>query len=204
MKNGRRDKGDERSFRKSAILEAAMKLFSENDFHEVTVEEIAKCADLAKGTVYLYFKNKEDLFFSVVKGKTVELLHRLKDSIESNLSFHKRLRQFVKTYLSFFDEYKSFFKIIHSEKCRITSDSHYQMHDWGLKIFSRFLEIIRELVETGQREGSIRNVDADSAARGLRGILNSFVFQRVFTRNMMTIEDETDQVLDFFLHGVSK
>jgi len=192
------------SERKKTILNAAMKLFSETDFHEVTVDEIAHKAGLSKGTLYLYFKNKEDLFFSIIEEKSNELFTRLENSIKYDMPFEKTLHNFIKAHLNFFKENKAYFKIIHSEKCRMTMDDHYRMHDLGIKVFNQFLKHTENLVKTGKKENSIGNIDADIAARGLRGILNSFVYQWIFTNEKISIKEETYQIKNLFLYGVSK
>ncbi len=192
------------SERKKTILNAAVKLFSKTDFHEVTVDEIALNAGLSKGTLYLYFKNKEDLFFSIIEGKSNELFYRMENSIRYDLPFEETLQEFIKSYLNFFKENKAYFKIIHSEKCRMTMDDHYRMHDLGIEVFNRFLKLTEKLVKAGKKENSIGDIDPDIAARGLRGILNSFVFQWIFTNQKISIENDTGQIKNLFLYGVSK
>jgi len=192
------------SDRTKTILNAAMKLFSETDFHEVTVDEIAHNVGVSKGTLYLYFKNKEDLFFSVIEEKSNELFSRLENSLNNDLPFEEILQNFIKTHLKFFKENKAYFKIIHSEKCRMTMDDHYRMHDLGIKVFNQFLNHTERLVQAGKKENSIGDIDADIAARGLRGILNSFVFQWIFTNEKISIQKETEQIKNLFLYGVSK
>ncbi|MFO7890865.1 MAG: TetR/AcrR family transcriptional regulator [bacterium] len=192
------------SDRTKTILNAAMKLFSETDFHEVTVDEIAQSVGLSKGTLYLYFKNKEDLFFSIIKAKSNELFTRLENSLKNDLPFEEILQNFIKAHLNFFKENKAYFKIIHSEKCRMTMDDHYRMHDLGIKVFNQFLKHTEKLVQAGKKENSIGNIDTDIAARGLRGILNSFVFQWIFTNEKISIQKETEQIKNLFLYGVSK
>lgn len=192
------------SARKKTILNAAMKLFSETDFHEVTVDEIANNVGLSKGTLYLYFKNKEDLFFSIIKEKSNELFSRLENSITNDFSFETTLQNFIKAHLNFFKENKAYFKIIHSEKCRMTMDDHYRMHDLGIKVFNQFLKLTEKLVKEGKKENSIGNIDVDIAARGIRGILNSFVFQWIFANEKISIEQETEQIKNLFLYGVSR
>jgi len=181
-----------------------MKLFSETDFHEVTVDEIAKNVGLSKGTLYLYFKNKENLFFSIITEKTNDLLHRLENSIASDLPFDKTLQKFIKTYLNFFKENKAFFKIIHSEKCRMTMNDHLRMHNLGMKTFRQFLDITEKFIIIGKEENCIRNIDVDIAAKSLRGILNSFVFQWIFTNKKISIEKESEHIEDLFLNGVNQ
>ena len=64
--------------RKKSIIDAAVQLFSERDFHEVRIDDIAEKVGLAKGTIYLYFENKDQLFLSII----IERTRTLKESLE--------------------------------------------------------------------------------------------------------------------------
>ncbi len=197
-------KEQEKLARKHDILEAGLQLFAEKDFHEVTVDEIAERVGLSKGTLYLYFKNKEDLFFSIVQDKTDLLYGRLHAAIECDKSFTDCLKGFVFTYLSFFEEYKPYFKIVQSEKIRLNMDDHYRLHQFGMGAFQMFFNLIIELIEIGKKQKIIRNIEAAVLAKNLRGILNSFTFHRVFLGSQETVEQETDHIVDLFLHGAAK
>lgn len=198
------DKNNTQNDRKMTILNAAMKLFSKTDFHEVTVDEIAQNVGLSKGTLYLYFKNKEDLFFSIIKEKTNEFFSRLENSISDELPFDQRLHNFIKTYLNFFKENSAYFKIVHSEKCRTTMEDHQRMRDLGIKVFQNFLTLTEKLIIAGKKENSIGTVNTDMAAIGLQGILNYFVFNQIFNNKNIAIENETKRIKNLFLYGVSK
>lgn len=194
-------KEQEKLARKHDILEAGLQLFAEKDFHEVTVDEIAERVGLSKGTLYLYFKNKEDLFFSIVQDKTDLLYKRLHAAIECDRSFIDCLRNFVHTFLVFFEEHKPYFKIVHSEKTRISIDDHYRFQQFGMNAFQMFFDLIIELIEIGKKQKVIRNIEPVMLAKNLRGILNSFTFHRVFLGSQETVEQETDCIVDLFLQG---
>ena len=202
--NTQNRKEQEKLARKQDILEAGLQLFAEKDFHEVTVDEIAERVGLSKGTLYLYFKNKEDLFFSIVQDKTDLLYGRLHAAIEYDQSFDDCLKGFVYTFLSFFEEYKPYFKIVQSEKIRLNVDDHYRLHQFGMGAFQTFFNLFIELIEIGKKQKIIRNIETVVLAKNLRGILNSFTFHRVFLGSQETVEQETDHVVDLFLHGVAK
>ena len=197
-------KEQERITRKNEIMEAGLQLFAEKDFHEVTVDEIAERVGLSKGTLYLYFKNKDDLFFSIIQDKTNLLYKRLNATIEGDKPFTECLKNFVYTFLTFFEEHKPYFKIIHSERSRTDTNDHYRLHQIGMKFFQMFIDIIDDLIKIGQRQKILRGIESSVLTKGLRGILNSFTFQRVFQGSSESLEKETEQILDLFLNGVLK
>ena len=192
----------EREARKRDILETALVLFAEKDFHEVTVDEIAERVGLSKGTLYLYFENKEHLFFSIIQDKTDALFNSLQTSIQREAPFLECLKDFIHSYLAFFEEHKHYFKIIHCEKSRM--DEHYadRLKAHMIKSFDDFEELILILIAKGQEENVLRALRPDLITKSLRGLLNAFTFQSIFMNNEYSLVDETPHVFDLFLYGV--
>jgi len=190
--------------RKQDILDMAAKLFASKDFHSVTVDEIAEKVGLSKGTIYLYFDNKENIFFSILIERTKSLMQALSQAVESGKPFIECLRHFIFTYLEYFQEHESFFKIMHSEKTRSSMEAHYQMHDYANESIGRFLEIVNALMFKGVEEGHLRSVDVLSMTKMLSGILNTFTYYRIFSTTDASPYEETEVILDLFLHGVQK
>ncbi|MBN2416414.1 TetR/AcrR family transcriptional regulator [bacterium] len=189
--------------KRQRILDAAADLFAERGFHEVKVDEIALRADLSKGTIYLYFKNKEDLFHSIIKDRTDELIVQLEEAASADESFDTSLRRLVTVYLEFFDRHKPFFKIVQSEKSHVEGGNHNRMHATAYETFMIFSTIIARLIVKGKDQNRIRRIDSDIAARSLRGILNSFSFDRAFTGDTTPIAAVTDSIVDIFMNGVN-
>ncbi len=195
-------KQHERLIRKKEILEAALALFAEKDFHEVTVDEIAERVGLSKGTLYLYFENKESLFFSIIQEKTDALFNRLQAVAKSEAPFIERLEEFIRSYLDFFDEHKHYFKIVHCEKNRM--DKHYtdRLKAHMIKSFDDFEEMMQAFIIEGQIQKILRSIRPDLITKALRGLLNSFTFQCIFLNSECSLENETSHVMDLFLNGV--
>lgn len=192
----------ERLVRKKEILEAALALFAEKDFHEVTVDEIAERVGLSKGTLYLYFENKESLFFSIIQEKTDALFNRLQAVAKKEAPFIERLEEFIRSYLGFFDEHKHYFKIVHCEKSRM--DKHYtdRLKAHMIKSFDDFEEMMQAFIIEGQIQKILRSIRPDLMTKALRGLLNSFTFQCIFLNSECSLENETPHVMDLFLNGV--
>jgi TetR/AcrR family transcriptional regulator len=103
----------ERESRKESIIDAAQKVFFEKGLLLSTMDEIAETAELAKGTLYLYYKSKEDLYLAVMmRGLT--LLHKMmKHTIEVHQSFVATLLNLSDTYTKFYEKHKDYFRMMH-------------------------------------------------------------------------------------------
>lgn len=188
--------------RKKDIIDAAAKLFSEKEFHDVKVDDIAERVGLSKGTIYLYFKNKENLFYSIVWKRMRSLLKCIKQTLDCESSYEECLRRFIRTYLSFYAEHQAFFKIIHSEKMRMSADEHYKFHRYAKETFADFFQVVDRIIRKGQAEDALRPVDPGQAARYLIGVLNAFTFQRVIFGATSSVESDVKFVMDVFMNGV--
>ena len=197
-------KEQEKQARKHDIIESALRLFAEKGFHEVTMDEIAELVGISKGTLYLYFKNKDDMFFSVIQEKTNLLIQRLEDAVNFEKPFHECLKAYIHTYLHFFKERRPFFKIMHSQKSRLDAEKHYRLQEWGVQVFHQFYKQMLNLMKYGQEQQTIRDINPVIMSKGLRGILNSYTFQDILCGNADSTEKETEQILDLLLHGIAK
>jgi TetR/AcrR family transcriptional regulator len=195
-------KEQEKQARKNAILDAALILFSEKDFHEVTVDEIAENVGLSKGTLYLYFENKEHLFLSIIQEKTKALFARIREAIQGDEPYEERLEKLIRAWLGFFEEHQHYFKIIHSEKSRIRIGADDLMRDHMMKSYLGYEQLLREFIQDGINKRFFREIHPDIIVKGLRGLLNSFTFQCVFFGRVKGLIDETPFLKDLFLYGV--
>ena len=88
--------------RKQSILQAAIEVFSKGSFKNSSISEIAKRANVAEGTIYQYYKNKEDLFFSIPVQKTIEFTEELDLHLQGITGAFNKIRKFIWYYLHFF------------------------------------------------------------------------------------------------------
>lgn len=88
--------------KKETIIQAAIEVFSKKDFKSASISEIARKAGVADGTIYQYFKNKEDLFFSIPIEKTNEFRSQLALHLQGITGAFNKIRKFVWYFLYFF------------------------------------------------------------------------------------------------------
>jgi TetR/AcrR family fatty acid metabolism transcriptional regulator len=138
--------------RKQAILQAAIEVFSKGGFRNSSISEIAKRANVAEGTIYQYYKNKEDLFFSIPIQKTTEFTEEVDLHLQGITGTFNQIRKFIWYYLYFFKTNPEYGRILMLEMRVSRSFVKTKTYNFLKKSISRILEIIRE----GQNEGTIR------------------------------------------------
>jgi len=191
----------DREARKADIITTAARLFSEKGFHDVKMDDIAERVGLAKGTIYLYFENKEALFLSILQFGLLELTTRLREALHPQDPFRDNLRGFVMTFLQFLEKHEAFFRIMHSERMRTTADAHYRMHQCAADAYTTVYGITEELIRQGQQERVLRGDAPENPAEILLGILEAHIHHRVFSAVTACIDEDAERVIDYFLNG---
>ena len=102
-------------FRHSEILHAASRVFARSGFESTTVEAVAAEAGGAKGTLYLYFKSKEDIYLAAVQGQLEGLDQLTRQRVAATANCGEKLRTFIATRLAYLDDHRDFFKIYQFE-----------------------------------------------------------------------------------------
>lgn len=147
----------EKTQRRDDILNAAQEVFFEKGLQNATMDEIAEKAELSKGTIYLYYRSKEDLYLAVMM-RGMELLYTMfAQATGKQRSAVEALRALADVYTQFFHEHRSLFRMLHFSQ---TPQLHKQVSEemrtacsiQNMKIWN----FVQELIARGIEEGDIR------------------------------------------------
>ena len=141
-----------KAIRRESIIQAAIEVFSKKGFQAATISEIAQRAGVAEGSIYQYFKNKEDLFFSIPIEETKAFRTQLELHLEGIFGAFNKIRKFVWYLLYFFKMNPEYGRMLMLEMRVSKSFVKTDTYDFLKKSVSHVLEIIIE----GQEEGVIR------------------------------------------------
>lgn len=155
---------------REAILGAAIMVFSRKGFHKSSVEEIARRAGVGKGTIYLYFGGKSELFGAAVIEGVETFIEKLRSELESDLPFPEHFKQLVASSVSYYLKYGDLTRIFNNELSSGLDRATLTRIEEARK---RCLDFFAEILEDGHRRGYIRAVDFQLAAVGLVGLLDS-------------------------------
>ncbi len=187
--------------RRKSIIDVAVKLFSEKDFHDVRIDDIAEEVGLAKGTIYLYFENKDQLFFSIIVERTEMLQASLQHTLNHDERFIPCLKQFIMNFIAWFDDHEPFFKIMYSDKLRMSGETHQRMRDYKQEVFRGIFSLTQKMIQKGQEQHVIQSVSPIDLSKVLLGILNSFLFHRILLGFKIPIEEEVEKIINYFMNG---
>ena len=139
--------------KKDTIIHAAIKVFAGKGFFNSKVADVAREAGVADGTIYLYFKNKDDLLISLFETKMEEILHRFQGILEQPLTPPQKLERFIDLYFQMIREDKELAEVFQVE-LRQSSKFLKQYHN---QKFLDFLGIIERIIRDGRDSGDFRS-----------------------------------------------
>jgi len=185
--------------KKSLILGAAHRLLIDRGFQDIAMDDVAKVAGVAKGTLFLYYKSKDELF-SAVYGDMVARLGRAFDALlSSEEKGPKLLEKTVRAILSCFEANRDFlsqFGVGKIPACGAKSSE---------KLMDKFRENHKRVGALLDRAlGPAPRKDAAYRISALFGLCRSAMMEKSIYRTEGSLADQTGKVVDFYLHGVGR
>ncbi|MDR3665928.1 MAG: uroporphyrinogen-III synthase [Ignavibacteriaceae bacterium] len=181
------------------IIESASILFSRKSYHEVMMEEVAKLASIAKGTVYNYFSSKEELYFSIMKGRMEKLILSLRDYIELPLNSIDSLRSFVLHLYMFMMKHHNFFMMYRKESL----NAEHALCTDLINLEKDLRGILKQIIKSGKNDGIFRNLDEEFCVDLILGSIYGAVHRGI--ENDLAEEQmisERQGIYDFIMHGL--
>ncbi len=187
--------------KRSSILKAAEEVITGRRLHEVTIEEVAKAAHVSKGTIYTYFRDKEDLFFRLATEGFEELCDLLKGHAPREGDLRDRLLAMCRDISSFFVRRRPLMRVMIEHEGRSVTFHREMRGRWKQKR-ALLVGVVTGALEAGVREGRIR---ADLPVRGLADLLLGML--RARGRQVSEEGSERislEEIIEVFLRGAGE
>jgi TetR/AcrR family transcriptional regulator, fatty acid metabolism regulator protein len=186
--------------KREAILRAAIRVFAHNGYFNSKVADIAREAGIADGTVYLYFKSKEEILHSIFDRSVEEALAAARKQIELIPDAREKLRRIALLHLERLGADRDLAVVFQVELRGSTKF----MQEFSAAGFAEYLSLIRSTFEEGQRAGVFRSdLNAKVVAKILFGALDEMATNWILSKRRYKLAPMADQVLDIFLNGVT-
>ena len=187
--------------KKKALLAAARRVFAKKGFAATKIDDVAREAEIGKGTVYEYFRSKDDIFFALYEEMKIEI-HRRIFELDSALPPKEKMRRLVQSALLAFEHWRDFGYMLLD---------FWAMHKNGVSANIRFDEIYDEarssvsaLIREGIRTGDFRKVDPAETASALIAIFDGLLLQWIFNPTSFSPRTIGDTVFDIICRGIEK
>ena len=196
MANKRKNNDDKRE----RILKAATQVFAQHGFFNSKISEIAKAANVADGTIYLYFKNKDDLLICLFEEEMNKIIRNMKEEVAKAEGTENKLNTFIKVHLELIAGNKELAEVLQIE----LRQSHKFMKEYMGSKLNDYLNIISSIISQGQKNGELRpEIVPGIAKRILFGALDELSGFWVLSKNKRYSLAMSAQMLsDIFINGV--
>jgi len=165
--------------KRDRILRAAVKIFSRNGFFNSKVSEIARAAEVADGTIYLYFRNKDDLLISLFEEKMGEVVADVRRRTAVGRNALEKLKIFIENHMDLLERESGLVEVLQVELRQSTKF----LKDYTPVKFFEYLEIISDILEEGKREGVLRpDMNVSIARRAIFGALDELSLTYILSR----------------------
>jgi len=183
------------------IIQAALEVIAENGYHASQVSKIAKKADVADGTIYLYFKNKEDILISVFRERMGQFIHKIKNAIEDKETASEKLLTLIQMHYAQLTESPYLAKVTQLELRQSKPELRREIN----KVLKSYLDVIDSIIEHGIKEKEIRD---DIHPRLMRqmifGTIDETVTTWVMKNERYNLLDQVEDVHSLLLNGLTK
>lgn len=186
-------------FRKESICDAAMRVVARKGMKNVTVQDIADEAGVAKGTVYIYFQSRDEILARTMEGATGKLVEKLAEACRGCRSFREVMEQRIRTQFQHFDENRDFFRL-YLAMAEPFGERRLKQHPTYLT----YLKQLETIIGGAIARGDVRDADVGRLAISVAAVVREIILNRIVDRDAPPIEDDVRFAVDFVMRAVEK
>lgn len=181
------------------IIDAAVIVIAENGYHQAQVSKIAKQAGVADGTIYLYFKNKEDILISVFEDKMAVFINRLQVIVDRNETASEKLQKMIESHFKVQTDNKHLGIVTQLE----LRQSNIEVRAKINAILKGYLDLIDEILRQGVNAGDFRaNMDIRLARQCIFGSIDEITTSWVMKDQKFDLLAIAPNVYELLLNGI--
>ncbi|MPM90940.1 Fatty acid metabolism regulator protein [bioreactor metagenome] len=190
--------------KRQQILDAAFEIFSHKGYHRATVDEIIALADTGKGTVYNYFVNKEQLFYTLIKERSTPFETALQQIVDSPIPPLVKIETMIKEYIAFYTVNADLWRVMMHEVrglgregySNFSEEQRDKYREWFKSTVGMLEIVLNDCIAAEE----IRQCDVNKAAYALFSVIVMTVFQKFVGDD---IDESAKMISNVFLYGVA-
>lgn len=183
------------------IIEAAVAVIAEKGFHQAQVSKIAKRAGVADGTIYIYFKNKEDILVSLFSEKMGDFVEKIQSEIKDQSTSREKMSTLVHTHFSQLADDKNMAIVTQLELRQSNKSIRSRIND----TLKNYTSVIDTLIEEGKSEGVFRDdLDVRLARQMVFGTIDETVTNWVMNDHKYDLVALSNPVANLLLNGLTR
>ncbi|MBT3252420.1 MAG: TetR/AcrR family transcriptional regulator [Candidatus Marinimicrobia bacterium] len=182
------------------ILTAAEQIFARQGYHTTTMEAVAEECGWSKGTLYLYFKNKEDLFFSILIEKMERFSETLLNELKTSEGVKGKVAALIDAQFQFLTENKHFFQLVIAEQGKVMHSSDSGLREKLVTQQQTHIEQLSQALKDGMAEDS--QIDPSILAGSIVGAVNLHQLNWLMATDTIDLNHIKSQIASLFINGI--
>ncbi len=186
-------------FRCAEILDAARRVFARDGFNGATMDNIAEAAGLAKGTLYLYFQSKRDVYLAALKQGFAALNEETTRNLDAAPTASAKLRAFITTRVRYAEAHRDFIQIYYAQLGNVGPGALSEFRQLYLDQAKALTAVLAQAVE----QSHIRPLRTDTAAVMIFEMTRALIMQRLLGWSTASLEEDVDCLLEMIWKGLA-
>ena len=191
-----------REFRVREILDATCRVVSQHGFQGATVNRVAEEAKIAKGTIYLYFRKKEELLKAAVEQGMENFTNQVQAEVEEVSAPLEKIVRLVEAVLELSDTNRDFFKMLLLERNLLAASPGHPEASHMLDLYLDYIRFIEDTIREAVDAGVLRPHNTEASAFALSESMRGCFQQRALGLTARSASEDADILLDLLLHGM--
>jgi TetR/AcrR family fatty acid metabolism transcriptional regulator len=188
-------------FRSSEILEAAKKVFSSKGFNDATVDDVAEAAGIAKGTIYLYFPSKREIFVEVVRQGIIALHAETARRVNAAETTGDKILAFIETRMDFSESDREFYRLYYAEYSNLLTSPAMVGKEFQ-DLYEKQAEALERVLVNGIRRGEVRKTNPHAVARLVYDTTRGAIAQRILGWSRRSPREDAELVFEVLWRGI--
>jgi AcrR family transcriptional regulator len=188
-------------FRSSEIIEAAKRVFAEKGFNDATVDDVAEAAGVAKGTIYLYFPSKREIFVEAVRQGIIALHAETARRVNAAETTEDKLRAFIETRMDFSESDREFYRLYYAEYSNLLTSPAMVGKEFQ-DLYERQAEALERVLTNGIKRGEVRKTNPHAVARLVYDTTRGAIAQRILGWSRRSPREDADLVFEVLWRGI--
>jgi AcrR family transcriptional regulator len=187
-----------RDYKRQSIRQAVIRLMCREGLKSVTMERVAQEVGIAKGTVYLHYRDKQQLLDEVKESALSPMIAKVDEIFAGDSPPERKLQAYSLRYLGYFDERRDLFRILLYERETVRVHGSRFRSDR----YRHLVDEVAKVIDDGMQNGSFRIVDAPRVASMFVESNFAMLNQRLLTDKPGPVEEDAETIADLFIRGL--
>ena len=189
---------------KEEILAAALKLFSDKGFYNVSMQEIAEQSEFSVGTLYKFFESKESLFAALIRSCAHRVSDILIPILDEKIDDKQKITNYIEAHKQIIEEYASSIRLYLSQNLQSVLTLRPDVEPETNAVREAIRQKLSDVFKSGMRNGIFKGLDPWITTLSLSAVLESFVFSVIKNPEKISIKDGISRIEELFFTGIVK